>query len=122
MNEYLDVFSSQDDLGYCTVTRHRFDTENSRPVRQPLRSHARAHRETIDAHVDATLKNNLIEVAQSEWASNVVLAKKKDESIRFCLDYKGLNSVTKEDAYPLPKIVDCLDALSDAGWFSTLDR
>lgn len=122
LDEYNDVFSRQDDdVGYCTITRHRIDTVGARPVRQLLRSHARVHRETINARVEAMLKNDVIETAQSEWASNVVLAKKKDGSIRFCLDYRVLNSVMKGDAYSLPKIVDCLDALSGAGWFSTLD-
>lgn len=122
LQEYNDVFSSRDDdLGYCTVTRHRIDTGNARPVRQPLRAHPRAHRETIDAHVESMLKNDLIEAAQSEWASNVVLARKKDGSMRFCLDYRGLNNVTRGDAYPLPRITDSLDALSGATWFSTLD-
>jgi len=47
--------------------------------------------------------------------------KKKDGSLRFCVDYRRLNSVTYRDSYPLPLIDNCLNALSGSSWYSTLD-
>lgn len=47
--------------------------------------------------------------------------KKKDGTIRFCVDFRKLNAITKKDSYPLPKIDDILDQLSSNTWFSTLD-
>ena len=66
-------------------------------------------------------KASLIEQSTSPCASPVVLVYKKDESIRFCIDYRILNAVTTKDAYALPRIDDTLDASSSADCFSTLD-
>ncbi len=51
----------------------------------------------------------------------MVLVKKKDQSLSFCVDYSRLNSVTKRDVYPLPRIDDILEALAGARYFTTLD-
>ena len=63
----------------------------------------------------------MIEPASSPWASNLVLVRKKDGSYNCCVDYRQLNSVTRKDAYPLPRIDSCLDAMANARWFSTFD-
>ena len=49
------------------------------------------------------------------------ISKKKDGSVRFCIDYRKVNNITRKDAYPLPRIDDALDILSGAKWFSMLD-
>lgn len=122
LHEYEDVFSSTDgDLGRTSICRHRIDTGNARPVRQPLRRQPLPHRIVIDEHLDQMLADGVIEPAVSEWSANVVLARKKDGSMRFCIDYRQLNDQTRKDSYPLPRIDECLDALADGGFYSTLD-
>ena len=103
------------------IIMHHIDTDGARPVRQPLRRYLPAHQEAISQHVDNMLKQGTIEPAMSPWASNVVLVKKKDGSLRCCIDYRQLNSVTRKDAYPLPRIDACLDAMASATLFSTFD-
>ena len=72
-------------------------------------------------HLQEMSDLGVIHWSESPYASNVVLVKKKDGSLRFCIDLRRLNSVTVRDAYALPRIDDTFDALSGAKWFSTLD-
>ena len=67
------------------------------------------------------LEKGAIEPGQSPWASLVVLVRKKDSSLRFCVDYRKLNNVTRFDAYPLPRVDETLEALGGAKFFTTLD-
>jgi hypothetical protein len=67
------------------------------------------------------LKAGVIEAANSEWASPVVLITKKDGSISFCVDYRKLNALTVRDSYPLPTMDEYLDSLGDAVIFLTMD-
>lgn len=67
------------------------------------------------------LAKDIIEPSFSPWASPVVLVKKKDNTWRFCVDYRHLNKITKKDVYPLPRIDDALDSLHGAQYFSSID-
>src|SRR6218665_1532689 len=46
---------------------------------------------------------------------------KRDGGVRFCIDYRQLNTKTKKDSYPLPLISECLDVLGGSSWYSTID-
>lgn len=91
------------------------------PVRQPVRRTPLGFQEEEEEHLKAMLKSGVIVSSTSEWASPVVLVRKKDGGVRWCIDYRKLNKLTLKDAYPLPKIEECLDILSGATTCSTLD-
>ena len=59
--------------------------------------------------------------SQSMWCNTVVLVKKKDGSLHFCIDFQCLNTCTKKDSYPLPRIQEALESLVGAGHFSCQD-
>ena len=73
------------------------------------------------SQVQQMLSSNVIRPSNSPWASPVVMVRKKDGSLRFCVDFRQLNAATVKDAHPLPRIDDLLDTLRGANWFSTLD-
>ena len=67
------------------------------------------------------LDTGAIQLSNSPWCNAVVLVRKKDGSLRFCIDFRRLNSLTKKDSHPLPRICETLDSLVGAAYFSTSD-
>lgn len=63
----------------------------------------------------------VIEPPQSEWASSIVIALKKDGTPRFFIDYRLLDEVTIPDAYPTPRMDDCIDSLGASTIYTALD-
>ena len=123
LRDYEDVFSKGDqDMGLTDVVEHDIPLEEGTPpVRQPTRRLGPEKEKEVSKQVQDLLGRGLIEPSHSAWSSPVVLVRKKDGSWRFCVDYRRLNSVTIQDAYPLPRIDESLDALSGSRYFSTLD-
>ncbi|GMF51825.1 unnamed protein product [Phytophthora fragariaefolia] len=77
--------------------------------------------QVMGAEVEEYLDLGLIRPSNSPWASPVLMIRKPDGGIRFCIDYRRLNAVTGKDCYPMPLIDDILDVLGDAQLFSTMD-
>ena len=122
LKTYEDIFAENPKKPAITTrVTHRIDTGENRPVHQPPYRKGPEARKIVREEVQRMLQDNIIRPSRSPWAAPVVLVKKKDGSIRFCVDYRKLNAVTKRDVYPLPRIDDALDAFSNAKFFSTLD-
>ena len=122
LNRFRTSFDLQQArLGRTSTVVHHIDTGDHAPLRQrPYRVSA-TERRVIDEHVGDMLKRGVIQPSHSPWASPVVLVKKKDGTIRFCVDYRRLNKITRKDVYPLPRIDDALDCLQGAEFFSSID-
>lgn len=119
--KYNNIFAKDaNDLGLCTLVEHKITTTGP-PVRQPLRRTTREEKEIMKPELDKMLKAGIIVPTDSPWASNLVLVRKRDGSVRMCVDYRALNSQTQKDPWPLPRIDDCIDSLSGAKYFSSLD-
>ena len=67
------------------------------------------------------LNKGLIRPSVSPWGAPVLFVKKKDGTLRLCIDYRKLNQVTVKNKYPLPRIDDLFDQLQGAGIFSKID-
>ena len=120
--EYEDVFAqSEFDLGNFSDIVHTIDTGSSKPVKQRMRRTPACFVGEEEAHLDKMIKAGVIQPSVSEWASAPVLVRKRDGTVRWCVDYRALNSVTTKDVFPLPLVEDCLDTLAGNKWFSKLD-
>lgn len=122
LQEYSTVFSAHDgDLGCTNLITHEIPLLESVPIRQRYRRIPPSEYEAVKAHINQLLNAKVIRESSSPYASPIVLVRKKDGSLRLCVDYRLLNSKTRKDAFPLPRIEESLDVLSGARWFSTID-
>ena len=110
-----------DDFGHTDLVTFKINTGNAKPIRQQYRRLPLEKREAERTEIKRMLAKNIIEESSSPWASPICLVSKPDGSVRFCVDYRKLNEVTEKDAFPLPRIDECLDALSGAEFFGTQD-
>ena len=120
--EYQDIFAPSDlELGRTNLVKHHIPVTNPVPFKErhtrippsqfePLRKLLRNMEE-----VGAIRKSN------SPWTSSIVLVKKKDGDLRFCIDLRKLNARMVKDAYALPRTEETLDYLAGSKWFSALD-
>ena len=119
---YHDVFSLEEgDRGETDLLKLVVDTGDSTPLKQGPRRVPFAARKEIAQQLRTMQEQGVIQESSSPWASLVVLVRKKDGSLRFCIDYRQLNAVTKTDLHPLPRIDDLLDQLGRSKYFSMLD-
>ena len=77
--------------------------------------------EEVQTHLWEMLESGTIRPSQSAWCNVVVLVRKKDGGLQFCIDSHHLNACTKKDSYPLPRIEEALGSLVGAGHLSCLD-
>ncbi len=82
-----------------------------RPVRIPPHRVALGQRKIVEDEIQKMEKEGTIVKSSGPWCSPIVLVRKKDGTIRFCVDYHKLNDVTHKDTYPLPRIDDIQEAL-----------
>ena len=71
--------------------------------------------------IEENLSKGLIRASSSSCASPILFVKKKDGSLRLCVDYRALNDITIKDRYPLPTIEETLNQIRGAKYFTRLD-
>jgi transposase InsO family protein len=119
---HTNIFSLNDnDIGFTNIVQHRIELTDDVPFK--LRHHRipPSMYQELRSHLQGLLDQSVIRKSHSPWSSNVVLVKKKDKSIRLCIDYRSLNNRTIKDAYSLPRLEETLDCLAGSCYFTALD-
>lgn len=105
--------------GKTQLAEHGIKLKCPGPVRLPCYRIPAQLLPKIKEEVDAMRSMGIIEPSTSEWSSPVVLVPKKDGSLRFCMDFRKVNSISAFDPYPMPRIDDLIDRLGSAKYLTS---
>ena len=119
LHEYSDIFSNIPSR--TSVTEHKVDTGEALPIRSPPYRIPQSLLKTVNDELRQMLELGIVRPSKSPWASPVVVVPKSDGTIRFCVDYRKLNNITKMDAYLIPRMDQMLEKVAQARYISTLD-
>ena len=112
LSKHQNVFSKHDeDYGHTDKVLHVIPTGDSAPIRDRYSRIPPKLYQEVRGLLGNMLDGGIISEICSSWAAPVVLVRKKDGTLRFCVDYRKLNSVTHKYAYPLPRIEESLASL-----------
>jgi hypothetical protein len=125
LHDMADAFSKKaaDTLPQSRSFDHklRFDGPEPSMTRAHLYKMSTPELEKMREYLIENLEKGFIKPSDSSYSSPVLFVKKKDGSLRFCIDYRQLNALTKKDRYPLPLITETLDRLANSSVFTKLD-
>ena len=116
------VSNKEGNLGLAVDVKHFINTGDNPPVSMRSRRTSKPLRSKVWEQLRTMLTREVKRISSSPYAAGIVMALKKDGTLRLCIDYRLLNKITIKDKFPLPRIDDTIDALYGARYFSTLDR
>ena len=103
------------------LVSHIIDTSKNLPVRDKMRRFSPDAMKEIEKQVQEMIKNGICRPSNSPWSSQVLLARKKDGTMRFVIDYRKLNDLTVKDDYPIPNMKDLIDDIEGSKFFTCMD-
>ena len=119
---YHDVFTLEsNELGCNSTIKHEICIENSEPFKEWFRHIRPPLLEEVRTSLRDMLEAGAIHLSQSLWCNAVVLVRKKDGTLCFCVDFRHLNTWMKKDSYPLPHIQEALESMAGSTHFSSMD-
>ena len=120
--EYAHIFALESlDMGHTSMVKHEIRLDNYTPFKERYCRIPPHLFDEVKNHLKEMIEVGAIRKSNSPWASAVVLVRKRDGSLRFCIDLRKLNACTIKDAYSLPRIDETLDCLGGAMIFTSLD-
>ena len=121
--EEQDSFAKDDyDIGTIRDLKLEINLEDKIPVQKNYVAVPRPLYLEVKSYIEDLLNRNFIRKSKSPYSSPVVCVRKKDQSLRLCVDFRALNQKTIPDWHPIPRIQETLDNLGGNTWFSVLDQ
>ena len=110
--EFHHVFSlNKNEMGCTDTTEHVIKLANSEPFKERFRRIAPPLVEEVREHIQEMLDGGAIRPSNSPWCNAVVLVRKKDSTLRFCIDFRRLNERTEKDSFPMPRMIDTMETM-----------
>ena len=103
------------------ITEHDTELLDHEPFKERFRHIAPLLVEEVQQHIQEMLDGGAISPSQSPRCNAVMLVRKKDGSLHFCIDFRYLNTKTKKDSYPLPQMQETMESMVVAWYFSCMD-
>lgn len=121
-NEAESFSKNDDDIGCITGLQMNLDLKDTTPVQKNYVAVPKPLYPEVKAYIEDLLNRNFVRKSSSSYSSPVVCVRKKDQSLRLCVDFRALNNKTRADRHPIPRIQETLDNLGGNSWFSVLDQ
>ena len=123
LNKYRQVVALPGEpLGRTTVLEQEIVLEQgTRPIYTRQYPLSKYDKKEVNDAVEEMLERGVIENSVSPWNSPLILVKKKDGTLRVCIDFRRINAVTVADKYPLPRIAELLQSLHGTSVYSSVD-
>ena len=120
--EHHNIFSLEpNEIGCTDAAEHIIELLDTEPFKEWFCRIAPPLVEEVWEHLQEMLDGGTFCPSQSLWCNMVVLVRKKNGGLQFCIDFRRLNSQTKKDAYPLPRMQETMESMEGAQFFSTMD-
>lgn len=120
LREFSDIFGTEARIANG-VAPVRVETRDAKPIAQKVRLMNPAKAELLRTWANEQLAAGLVEDSNSEWGHNVLFVPKKNGTLRPCVDYRPVNTVTEKDAYPVPNVGELLNRIGRSAVFSMFD-
>ncbi|KAG7478880.1 hypothetical protein JOB18_011456 [Solea senegalensis] len=123
LREECSSFSkSDDDIGQIEKLKLSISLKDMDPVARTYLSVPKPLYKEMKEYLHNLIAQGWVKKSNSPYASAIVCVRKKDGSLRLCIDYRELNKKTRPDRQPIPRVQDILDSLGGHSWFSLLDQ
>ena len=120
--EHSAFSKNDDDIGKVPNLKLNITLTDNIPVQKNYVAVPRPLYPEVKAYIEDLLNKHFICKSDSPFSSPVVCVRKKDQSLRLCVDFRALNQKTVPDRHPIPRIQETLDNLGGNAWFSVLDQ